>query len=122
MDYTIDPTFSNFSRLFVLSFKNVDNVWWVLHTSNALIDNRLLFDEPVKNKKEACEKLIEMSRKSDHTTGNFLYYSYHQNYYKPIGLDLSREVNTTIPQKISFTRKLEENDGATMFLSLKCIK
>ena len=63
-----------------------------------------------------------MSRKSDHTTGNFLYYSYHQNYYKPIGLDLSREVNTTIPQKISFTRKLEENDGATMFLSLKCIK
>ena len=31
---------------------------------------------------------------------------YHQNYYKLIGIDLSR---------INFTGKLEKDDGATMF-------
>ena len=31
--------------------------------SNTLIDNKPFFDEPVKNKKEACEKLNEMSRR-----------------------------------------------------------
>ena len=29
--------------------------------------------------------------------------------------NLSRQTNTSIPQKIDFTRKLEEDDGATMF-------
>ena len=29
-----------------------------------------------------------MSRNNDYTTGNVLYYSYHQNYYKLIGTDL----------------------------------
>ena len=30
---------------------------------NALIDNKPFFDQPVKNKQEAYEKLIEMSKK-----------------------------------------------------------
>ena len=37
---------------------------------NALIDNKLFFDQPVKNKLEAYEKLTEMSRNDDFTTGN----------------------------------------------------
>ena len=32
---------------------------------NALIDNKPFFDQPVKNKQEAYEKLIEMSRNDD---------------------------------------------------------
>ena len=39
---------------------------------------------------------------------------YHQNHYKIIGVDLSRQTNISIPQKINFTGKLEEDDGATM--------
>ena len=39
---------------------------------NALIDNKALFDQPVKNKPEAYEKIIEMSRDNYHTTGNLL--------------------------------------------------
>ena len=31
-------------------------------------------------------------------------------------LDSSRQTNTTIPQQNSFTGKLEENEGATMFV------
>ena len=56
-----------------------------------------------------------MSRYNDYTTGNVLDYLYHQNYYKLIGIDLSRQTNTNIPQQINFTGKLEEDDGAVIF-------
>ena len=67
---------------------------------NALIDNKPMFDQPVKSKQEAYEKLIEMSRNDDYTTGDLLDYLYHQKYYKLIGIDLSRQTNTSIPQKL----------------------
>ena len=56
-----------------------------------------------------------MSRSNDYKTGNLLDFSYHQNYYKLIGIDLSRQTNTSISQQINFIGKLEENNGATMF-------
>ena len=40
---------------------------------------------------------------------------YHQNYNKLVGIDLSRQTNTSIPQQINFTGKLDEDDCATMF-------
>ena len=40
---------------------------------------------------------------------------YHQNYYKSIGIGLSRQANTSISQQINFTEKLEEDGGAKMF-------
>ena len=46
------------------------------------------------------EKLVEMSERE-----NLLDYLYHQNYYKLIGIDLLRQTNTTIPQKINFIGK-----------------
>ena len=70
---------------------------------NALIYNKQFFHQPLKNKQEECEKLVEMSRKNDYTTGNLLDYSYHQSYYKLIGIDLSRQANTAIAQQINFT-------------------
>ena len=39
---------------------------------------------------------------------------YYQNYYKLVCIDLSIQTNTNIPQQISFTGKLEKDDGATM--------
>ena len=39
---------------------------------------------------------------------------YHQNYYEPISIDLSRQTNTSIPQQVNFTGKVEEDDSATM--------
>ena len=44
-------------------------------------------------------------------------YSYHLNYYKLIGIDLSRKTNTNIPQQVNFTGKLEEDNGAAMFFN-----
>ena len=37
---------------------------------NSLINNKPFFDQPVKKKQEAYEKLIETSRNDDYTTGN----------------------------------------------------
>ena len=48
---------------------------------NTLIDSKQFSDQPVKNKQEVYEKLIEMPRNDDHTTGNLLDFLYHQNYY-----------------------------------------
>ena len=56
-----------------------------------------------------------MSINDEYTTRNFLNYLYHENYYKLIGIDLSRKANTSIPQEINFVGKLEEDHGATMF-------
>ena len=44
---------------------------------NELIERKPLFDQPVKNKQGAYEKLIEMSRNNDYATGNLLDYLYH---------------------------------------------
>ena len=56
-----------------------------------------------------------MSSNDDYTSGNVLDYFYNQKYYKLIGIDLSRQTNTSNPKKINFTVQLEEDDGVTMF-------
>ena len=61
------------------------------------------------------EKLVEMSKSNDYTTGGLLDYLYHQNYYELIHRDLWRQKNVSIPQQIGFTGKVDEDDGATMF-------
>ena len=88
LDYLIDPTFININRLFVLSFKNGDNdptrdsfkKYYMslveIKDFNVLIDNKPFFDQPVKKKQEVYQKLIEMSRNDDYTTGNLLDFSY----------------------------------------------
>ena len=127
VDYMIDPTFRNINRLFVLSLKNgnddsirdsFDKYYITLvkiKNFNALIDSKPFFGQPIKNKQEAYEKHVEMSRNDDYTAGNLLDYSYHQNYYKVKSIDLSRQANTKISQQINFIGKLEEEGGATMF-------
>ena len=72
-------------------------------------------DQPVKHKQEAYEKLTEMARNNDYTTGDLLDYLYHQNYYTLIGKDLSRQTNTSISQHINFVGNLEQDNGVTVF-------
>ena len=74
---------------------------------NVLVDNKPFFYQSVKNKQEGSEKLV---------MGNVLDYSNNWNYFKLIGINLSRQTNTTSSQHINFAGKLKENDGATMFL------
>ena len=85
------------NRLFVLSFKyehGNDNENQSLRTSfknimyiakvevkefNVLIDGKPFFDIPIKNKEEACEAIIEMSKNNEYTTGNLLVVEYFSN-------------------------------------------
>ena len=83
---------------------------------NALIDNKPFFDHSKKNKQEAYENLVEMSRNDGYTTGNLLDYLSHQKYYKLIGIYLSRQTNMNILQQINFTGKLKKDDGATLLM------
>ena len=134
LNYLIDLAFRDISRLFALSFKNGNddptrNYFYKHYMPlaeikyfNALIDNKPFFDQPVKNKQEENEKLIEMSRSNDYTTRNLLYYLYHQNYYKLIGTDLSRQRNTVILQQINFSGKLEKMMVQQCLLSLRSSK
>ena len=74
LHYMIIPTFWNIKRTFVLTFKNPDNnlgrnsydkyymSFAKINDFNALIDNKTLFHQPVKNKPEPYEKLAEMSK------------------------------------------------------------
>ena len=59
---------------------------------------------------------MKMSQNNDYTTGNLLDFSYHEKFYKLIGIDLSRQKNMSVPQQIDLTGKLEEDDGAITFL------
>ena len=135
LDYLIDPTFSNINGLFVLSLKNGNDdpsrnsfdkyqisILLEIKDLNALIDNKSFFDEPIKRKQEAYEKLIEVSRNDDYTRGNLLYFSYYQNNYRLIGINLSRQTNSNNPQQINFTRKVEKDYGATSFFCWKSAK
>ena len=44
-----------------------------------LIDGKPFFEIPVKNKEEAYEQTIEMSKNNDYTTGNLLDYEYFKD-------------------------------------------
>ena len=77
-----DPTWNYFYKYYIPLVEIKD--------FNVLIDTKPSFDQPVKNKWETYEKLIEMSRNDGYTTGNLLNCLHHQKCYKLIGIDLSR--------------------------------
>ena len=101
LNYLIDPTFNKVNRLFFLSFENEEDrtSFSKYYTPkvetkdfNVLIDGKSFFDVPVKDK-EANEKIIEISKNSDYTTGNLLDYEYFSKHYKLIAIDLSKKLN-----------------------------
>ena len=76
----IDLAFSNINMLFALSFKNGNNNQTIdsinsyymplleIKDFNVIIENKSIFDQPVKNKQKANEKLVEMLNKNYYTT------------------------------------------------------
>ena len=130
LNYLIDPTFNKVNRLFVLSFENEEDrtsfsKYYTpkveIKDFNVLIDEKIFFDVPVKNKKEAYEKIFEISKNTDYTTGNLLDYEYFSKHYKPIAIDLRKQIeleNPDLRQQINFIDKLEDNK-VTMFFFIE---
>ena len=129
LNYLIDPAFSNVNRLFVLSFENEEDKisfsdYYVpiveIKHYNVITDGKPFFEIPVKNKEETYEKIIEISKNSDYTTGNLLDYEYFKDHYKLIAIDLSKQSeleNSDIKQQINFMGRVEQN--ATMFFIIE---
>ena len=57
---------------------------------------------PVKNEEETYEKIIEMSRNNDYTTGNLLDFAYFKEKYRLSAIDLSKQANFKNPEQINF--------------------
>ena len=81
----IDPTSTKVNILFALSFENKEDrtsfsKYYVpkveIKDFNELIDGKSLLDVAVKNRVEAYEKIIRISKNNDYTTGNLLDYEY----------------------------------------------
>ena len=128
LNHFIDPTFTNVNRLFVLTFENEDDrtsfsKYFVpkveIKDFNELINGKPFFEIPVKNKEEAYEAIIEMSKNNDYTTGNLLGYEYFKNHYKLIAIDLGKQIeleNPNLKQQINFIGRLEQNNATKFFI------
>ena len=73
---------------------------------HALIDNKPIFHQPVKNKQDGYRNLLEMLRNYSYAKRSILDYSDHQNYYKLSDIYLSRQTNKSFCQQINFVGKL----------------
>ena len=87
-----------------------------------LIDGKkIFFDLLVKNKEDAFEKIMSISKNNDYTTGNLLDHEYFSKNYKLVSVDLSKQIeleNSDFRQQINFFVKLED-DKATMFFIIE---
>ena len=79
---------------------------------NVIIDELTFFSLPIRTEKEAYEKIIDISRNNEYTTGNLLDYDYFKKHYKLIAIDLSKQQvlqeNEQLIQQINFIRRLTE--------------
>ena len=96
----IDPTFTNVNKLFVLEYQNVDDRQSydefylpkvMIKDYNVIIDKLAFFDLPIKTEEEAYEKIIDISRNNEYTTGNLLDYDYFKKYYRLIAINLNKQ-------------------------------
>ena len=99
LNILIDPTFTNVNRLFVLACETADDrqsfsqfyLPRVMVEDYVIIDQLAFFDLPIKTEEEAYEKIIDISRNNEYTTGNLLDYDYFKKYYKVIAINLSKQ-------------------------------
>ena len=130
LNILIDPTFTNVNRLFVLAYQNVDDTQSydefylpkvMVKDYNVIIDKLAFFDLPIKTEEEAYEKIIDIIRNNEYTTGNLLDYDYFKKYYKLIAIDLSKQQalqeNEDLIEQINFIGRLTE--AANVFIIIE---
>ena len=85
LNILVDPTFTNVNRLLVLAYPTADNrqsfsnfylTNVMVKDYNVIIDKLAFFDLPIKTEEEAYEKIIDIGRNNEYTTGNLLDYDY----------------------------------------------
>ena len=130
LNILVDPTFTNVNRLSVLAYQTADNRQSYSQFSlpkvmvkdyNVIVDKLAFFDLPIKTEEDAYEKIIDISRNNEYTTGNLLDYDYFKKYYKLIAIDLSKQQvlqqNEDLIQQINFIGRLTE--AANVFIIIE---
>ena len=88
---------------------------------NVVIDKLAFFDLPIKTEEETYEKIIDIGRNNEYTTGNLLYYDYFKKYYKLIAINLSKQQvlqeNEDLIQQINFIGRLKQE--ANVFIIIE---
>ena len=118
--------------MFVLGYQNVDDRQSydefylskvMVKDYNVIIDKLAFFDLPIKTEEEAYEKIIDISRNNEYTTGNLLDYDYFKKYYKLIAIDLSKQQvlqeNEDLIQHINFIGRLTEPANVFIIIEKK---
>ena len=88
---------------------------------NVIINKLAFFELPIKTEEEAYEKIIDISRNNEYTTGNLLDYDYFKKYYQLIAIDLTKQQvlqeNEDLIQQINFIGTLTE--AANVFIIIE---
>ena len=126
----VDPTFTNVNRLFVLVYQTADDRQSysqfylpkvMVKDYNVVIDKLAFFNLPIKTEEEAYEKITDISRNNEYTTGNLLDYDYFKKYHKLIAIDLSKQQvlqgNEDLIQQINFIGRITE--AANVFIIIE---
>ena len=130
LNILIDPTITNVNRLFFLAYGQHNNdrqSFSRFYLRNVMVKDynvnidKLAFDLPIKTEEEAYEKIIDVGRNNEYTTGNLLDYDYFKKYYKLIAIDLSKQQvlqeNEDLIQQINFIGRLE--NAADIFIIIE---
>ena len=130
LNILIDPTFTNANKLFVLAYRTADDRQSfsqfylprvMVKDYNVIIDKLAFFDLPIKTEEEAYEKIRDISRNNEYTTGNLLDYDYFKKHYKLIAIDLIKQQvlqgNEDLIQQINFIGRLTE--AANVFIIIE---
>ena len=132
LNILIDPTFTNVNRFFVLAYRTADDRQSfsqfylpkvMVKDCNVIIDKSSFFSMPIKTEEEAYEKIIDISRNNEYTTGNLLDYDYFKKHYKLIAIDLSKQQelqeNEDLIQQINFIGRLTEAGNVFIIIEKK---
>ena len=126
LNILVDPTFTNVNRSFILAYQTADDRQsfhqfylpkLMVKDFNVIIDKLAFFDLPIKTE-EAYEKIVDISKNNEYTTGNLLDYDYFKKCYKLIAIGLSKQQvlqkNEDLIEQINFIGRLEE--AANVFI------
>ena len=130
LNYLINPSFQGVSRPFVLSFENENDrtshlTYYVLKVKikdyNIIIDGKNFFDQAIDSMAKTYENIrkIAIGYRDDYTTGYLLDYTYFEDHYKMIAIDLSKQqvldADPRAIQQINFTANVDRDGNTTMF-------
>ena len=133
LNYLVEQSFQGVNRLFVLAFE--DDAQRTVHSGyylpnvevknyNVMINGENLFDQPIKDNKVTYENIRKLAtgRVDDYATGCLLDYSYFNDSYKVIVVDLSKQqaldANTRAIQQINFTANLDRAGNTRIYFVL----